>query len=873
MKSIARAYVEAGLSVVKASKQSKIPVDSWKEFQKRRPTLEEIDNFFRQVYANTALFIICGKVSGDLEVLDFDLQGEKFEPWRELVEAKAPGLVERLLVQKTQSDGKHVAYRCPSATIPGNDHLALRLIDGKPKALIETRGEGGGILADPTLGYETLQGDFCDMPVITPKERQILWEAALSLNEFIDPKKIEGMGRRIPKGARRPGDDFNERGEVAPILEKHGWQPVEERGPYQHWRRPGKDKGTSASLIEEKIFYNFSANAHPFDMGTAYSPFAVFAFMEHDGDYEAAAKALRKEGYGEEPEKEGKPTQAEILIKLASHGEFFHDCHKLGFVTLPDGDIQATYPIRSTDFRLWLRRAYFQQTGKASSAQALNDALGVIEAQALFDGPTLPVFVRVGEHGGKVYLDLGDPTWRAVEVDAQGWRVAANPPVKFVRKPGMLPLPVPQSGGTIEDLRPFLNLPAGEAGEKTWKLIVSWLVEAFRPTGPYPILAIHGPQGSAKSTAARMLRSLIDPNSSPLRAEPKELRDLVISAKNGWCCAFDNLTSLPRWLSDGLCRLATGGGFATRALYTDDEEALFEAMRPVILTGINPVAASQDLIDRQVLMELQDFGTDDERQEEAVIWRQFEEARPSLLGALLKGVSVALRRMETLKISRLPRMADFAKWATAAEAAWGWPDGAFLEAYAENRAGQAAASVEADLVASTLVEFMREREFWEGTPTELHEALTTLVPEEKRKLKVGKSYAWPQAPNVLTRRLRKAQVFLKQFGIRITGAHSGERTIRIDREIKENTVHSVHTAQTQDSGGFAADDISSATVHETRNTVHEEPEASGLDDTADGLDDIAGNTVHGKAAPNAGLDDMDGMDDISAIFSGEEVSL
>jgi hypothetical protein len=148
-----------------------------------------------------------------------------------------------------------------------------------------------------------------------------------------------------------------------------------------------------------------------------------------------------------------------------------------------------------------------------------------------------------------------------------------------------------------------------------------------------------------------------------------------------------------------------------------------------------------------------------------------------------------------------------------------------------------------------------------------------LVPEEKRKLRVGKSYAWPQAPDVLTRRLRKAQVFLKQFGIRITGAHSGERTIRIDREIKENTVHTVHSAQTQDSGGFAADDISSVTVHETRNTVHEEPEASGLDDTADGLDDIAGNAVHGKAAPNAGLDDMDDMDDISAIFSGEEVSL
>ncbi len=436
----------------------------------------------------------------------------------------------------------------------------------------------------------------------------------------------------------------------------------------------------------------------------------------------------------------------------------------------------------------------------------------------------------------------------------------------------MLPLPLPHPEGTVDELRPFLNLPAGSRGEKTWKLIVSWLVEAFRPTGPYPILAIHGPQGSAKSTAARMLRSLVDPNSSPLRAEPKELRDLVISAKNGWCCAFDNLTSLPQWLSDGLCRLATGGGFATRALYTDDEEALFEAMRPVILTGINPVAASQDLVDRQVLVELKDFDTDEERQEEAIIWRQFEEARPSLLGALLNGVSMALRRLETLKISRPPRMADFAKWATAAEAAWGWPDGAFLEAYAENRARQAAASVEADLVASTLVEFMREREFWEGTPTELLNALTTLVPEEKRKLKVGKSLLSPQAANVLTRRLRKAQVFLKQVGLRITGAHSGERTIRIEK-VEANTVHSVHTVQTQDSGGSPSDDISSTTVHEPRNTVHEGPGYSELDDIADSVDDSAENTFHGKPAQATNLDGMDGLDDISAIFSGEEVAL
>jgi hypothetical protein len=279
-------------------------------------------------------------------------------------------------------------------------------------------------------------------------------------------------------------------------------------------------------------------------------------------------------------EPESKPTQSEILIRLTSHGEFFHDCHKVGYVTLPGGKTQATFPIRSTDFRLWLRRAFFLKTGKAPNAQALNDALGVLEAQALFDGSTLPIYVRVGEHEGKIYLDLRDTTWRAVEVDAEGWRVVPCPPMKFVRRAGMLPLPIPRRGGSITELRPFLNLPAGEAGERAWRLIVSYLVMALRATGPYPILAIHGVQGSAKSTIARILRALHDPNSSPLRAEPKEIRDLVISAKNGWCCVFDNLTSIPQWLSDGLCRLSTGGGGGHASCYPDRNQYSGNQPRP-----------------------------------------------------------------------------------------------------------------------------------------------------------------------------------------------------------------------------------------------------------------------------------------------------
>src|SRR5262249_30177683 len=136
--------------------------------------------------------------------------------------------------------------------------------------------------------------------------------------------------------------------------------------------------------------------------------------------------------------------------------------------------------------------------------------------------------------------------------------------------------------------------------EGDWRLVVSWLLAALRPVGPYPVLVVYGEQGSAKSSLVRVLRALVDPNTAALRRPPREERDLVIAATNGWLIALDNLSHLPDWLSDGLCCLATGSGFATRELYTDADEAIFAARRPVVLNGIEEVATRGDLLDRAI---------------------------------------------------------------------------------------------------------------------------------------------------------------------------------------------------------------------------------------------------------------------------------
>ena len=332
----ATAYARAGLSIIPTSKATKTPCIQWTTYQTRRASTEQIQEWFASV--GLCIGIVCGKVSGGLEMIDFDHKAELYPAWAEIVEQEAPGLLSRLVREETQSGGLHVVYRCPAMAIPGNLKLAQRGIEApgpdeieiegkkyKPRrngerwhailTLIETRGEGGQFLAAPSPGYKLIQGDYMNLPEITPDERRVLIQAALALNEWIEPSKVHGQNRKaLEHGEGRPGDDFNARADVPTWLERHGWQfdgPEVERGGsrFQHFRRPGKSHGRSASLIDGRVFYCFSSNAAPFEPGEAYSPFGVYAYLEHEGDFEAAAKDLARMGYGEKGGGDSQPPE------------------------------------------------------------------------------------------------------------------------------------------------------------------------------------------------------------------------------------------------------------------------------------------------------------------------------------------------------------------------------------------------------------------------------------------------------------------------------------------------------------------------------------------------------------------------------------
>ena len=468
------------------------------------------------------------------------------------------------------------------------------------------------------------------------------------------------------------------------------------------------------------------------------------------------------------------PTQADILIDIAQTAELFHAADGTGFADLDISGHRETYPIRAKGFKRWLARCFFEEIGGAPSSEALQSALNVIEAKAHFDAPERVVFVRVGGLDGKLYLDLGDEKWRAVEIDTTGWRVIDKPPLRFRRASGMKPLAMPVRGGSVDTLRSFLNVRA----DTDFVLVVAWALACLRNRGPYPVLALSGEQGSAKSTFLAMMRSLLDPNTAPLRALPREDRDLFIAASNGHVLAFDNVSGLPAWISDTLCRLATGGGFAVRQLYSDQDEVLFDAARPVILNGIEDIVTRPDLADRAVFLTLEPI-PEERRRPETELWAAFEAERPRILGVLLDAVVEGLDRLPGTRLERLPRMADFALWATACETAL-WPAGTFWSAYCGNRDEAVEGVIEADPVASAVRAMMSlrtERTVWTGSATDLLGALGEVVGE-----RVAKSKAWPDSARALSGRLRRAATSLRKIGIEIAFEREGRartRTINI----------------------------------------------------------------------------------------------
>ena len=481
-----------------------------------------------------------------------------------------------------------------------------------------------------------------------------------------------------------------------------------------------------------------------------------------------------------------KDSQAIQIYKLIQRtAKLFRDQSNTPFASIEVGEHQEILRFESGHFSGSVRRAYYEEEGRIASTEALNAAIGLAAAYARAEGEVYRLWNRVAHREGKLYYDLADALWRVMEVDGDGWRLLDHTPILFQRHSHQAAQVIPKKGGKLRRLFEFVSV----ASEKDRLLLEVWLVACFIPDFPHPIPNLHGPQGSGKTSLYRLLRSLIDPSTVPTLTLPRDPGELVQQLSHHYAPMYDNIADLSQWQSDALCRAVTGEGFSKRALYTNDDDFIYQFQRIIGLNGINVVARKPDLLDRAISIALERIGPD-ERRTESELNGAFEKAKPEIMGGIFDALVNALRIRPSVTLSWLPRMADFAQWGYAIAQGLGYPPHEFIDAYRANIGAQNAEVLADDPVAAAIVELLEGRsEPWQGTATQLLGELDQVA--QNLKLDAKAKY-WPKAPNALTRRIGVVKANLQDAGIEYHTEHSGKRLITLHgQEASENIVQTV----------------------------------------------------------------------------------
>jgi hypothetical protein len=463
------------------------------------------------------------------------------------------------------------------------------------------------------------------------------------------------------------------------------------------------------------------------------------------------------------------------------------------YVVFKEGQHVQCMAIRSAAFRRWVSLKLRQAGLCAPSRDALDRAVltleGAADALGRQDTPSIRVVGATEDDEPVVYLDLGDTRYRAARVTGNGWKVVNHPAEGpyFYRPPRIAALPTPASGGGIHDLWRFINVTRPDDR----MLFLTWLVFSLWPHGPYPVLTVFGEQGATKTSVQVAAKALTDPTISrreikaptSLRRPPRDERDIEAAAYSSRLLAFDNVSFLDTWLSDVLCRLATGAELGGRTMYSNFDESVFSAVRPVMLNGIPDVLGQSDLADRTVRIECV---APEVRIGETQLWRDFEEARPKLLGSLLDLLSAAIANYGRVVVPEDSdiRMPDFVRVGEAIGLRLGWEAGALTQAYRENRAKAAQEIAELDPIFAPLEELLAwgANETWKGTAAEL---LTALTQETQKLGGSTRDMGWPKNAKGMSNKLRRLRPALAKIGIEVgvPQRSNGRTTVTIRRVV------------------------------------------------------------------------------------------
>lgn len=420
---------------------------------------------------------------------------------------------------------------------------------------------------------------------------------------------------------------------------------------------------------------------------------------------------------------------------------------------------RPTIAYSMADFRVLLPRMYYAAYETTCGMDTVSTVIALCESLASQLDVT-PTYLRTAHHDGRIIIDMGYSTGEVIVVGPDGWEVVDNSPVLFRRTPLTRPMPLPRGGGDIDDLRAFIRV-----SQDDFSLLLGWLVCSFFSDMAAPILLLAGLQGSGKTTAARCLTELIDPTTVPLRSEPQQIEDWSVSAAASWAFVLDNLSVIPAWLSDAMCRTVTGDGMVRRRRYTDSEISVLAFRRRIMMTSIDPGAVRGDLADRLVRVELAPVGPD-ERASEVRIMAEYTEHLPLLLGSLLDVLARVLRQLPSVSTyGHLPRMADFGRILAALDTSGVASDA--MTRYYQSASQMLATVVEGDPLGQLLLDLLRSHGgHWRGSNAELLRAL---------QVQAGPKYdRWvPTTTISLGGKLKRLQPALAEHGIIVTQYRTG----------------------------------------------------------------------------------------------------
>ena len=740
-------------------------ISSWREFQHRIPTPEEIRTW--EELTPTGFGLITGKTSG-IFVLDID------DPEFDLKSIKIPRGTPRVKTGK----GWHFYFEYPDVPLQNT---------AKFREGMDTRGEGGYVVAPPSMHKSGVR---------------YKWEVSLAenllppvpdwlLKELTTPKVPESKNASmdftgdveegLPKGQRNNGA-ARKIGKLLQPLPVQKWDS--EAWPAAvEWNKKNKPPLDSGELRQ---VYNSISNREMLQRQTQ----GALIASKKESPQENTSKS-----YPEKPSN-GSNQGTEILQMIKEEGiEFFTDQMGEAYTLLTTrGGKKSIASIDSKKFEKWLQHFYFNKTGKLLGSDMIKKVSSFLSAKADYESPQIELHNRIAEKDGDFWVDLrGD---KGVRIGQGSWEVVDEMPILF-RSYSHQKKQTPPSIENGDISRIFKYVRIKDKDEQG--LFATWLVACFVPKIPHPILNVFGEKGAAKSSSMRATKEIIDPSRLPLLTLINQQQELVQQLSHHYAPFFDNVRKIKDWMSDLFCGAVTGTGTSKRRLYTDDDTVIYSFQRCIGFNGINNVANSSDLLDRSLQIQLSRIPKE-ERKTEEELRAEFAEDKPYILGGILNALAKARAIYPSVVLEEKPRMADFAKWGFAIAEATGFGGDNFLSSYSKNIDNQNEELIESDPVAQSMVSLMRDRERWEGTPNELYKALGTEA--QHIEIDISTMNSWPKAANALTRHLNEIKSNLLDIGIsfhRVNSINGRRGRLMV---ITRNTINTVNTVEpSQDDSG------------------------------------------------------------------------